>query len=139
MRVLNLVASPQRPSVYSCLRWPKALATMDKGLSNIESDPSEVSLEQKVINNKPAGTADLCLASSDQTDGEIIDVGLFSDACPVKFRNSPRQIEGGPLSENISKCQVKPPSLADLDYLGGSIRLMLWLSTIAKTGPGVIT
>jgi hypothetical protein len=54
-----------------------------------------------VINNKRAGTADLCLASSDQTNAEIVDVGLLSDACPVKFQNSPHQIEGGPLSENF--------------------------------------
>ena len=43
-------------------------------------------------------------------------VGLGTDACPVKFQGSPRQAAGGPLAENILKCQLKPLDFSDPDY-----------------------
>jgi Tannase-like family of unknown function (DUF6351) len=96
----------------------KAFTTMDQWLANIESDASNVPLEQQVINDKPAGTTDMCIASLGQAPPDIVDVGLMSAACPVKFQNSPRQAAGGPLSENIWKCQLKPLSFSDPDYTG---------------------
>ena len=36
----------------------------------------------------------------------------------MKFEASPRQAAGGPLAENIFKCQLKPLNFADPDYTG---------------------
>jgi len=36
----------------------------------------------------------------------------------VKFQGSPRQVAGGPLSENVLKCDLKPLDFFSADYNG---------------------
>jgi len=97
----------------------KAFLTMDTWLANIESDPSANPIEVKVLNNKPAGAADLCTLGTGATQADVdAAVALTDPTCPVKFEASPRQAAGGPLAENIFKCQLKPLSFADPDYTG---------------------
>ncbi len=89
----------------------EALATMDAWLSAIEADAGAGSLEEKVVRNRPAAASDLCLV-----DG--VDVGLDTPACPIKFGASPRQVAGGPVAEDVLKCQLKPLDLTSSDYAG---------------------
>ena len=97
----------------------KAFLTIDTWLANIESDPSATPIEVKVLNNKPAGAADLCTLGTGATQADVdAAVPLTDPTCPVKFEASPRQAAGGPLAENIFKCQLKPLSFADPDYIG---------------------
>ncbi len=97
----------------------KAFLTMDTWLANIESDSSADPIEVKVVNNKPTGAADLCTLGTGATDADVdAAVPLTDPSCPVKFEASPRQAAGGPLAENIFKCQLKPLSFADPDYTG---------------------
>ena len=44
-----------------------------------------------------SGLKDLCLTTNGATD--LTNVGLGTDACPVKFQSSPRQVAGGPQAE----------------------------------------
>lgn len=87
----------------------QAFEAMDAWLAAVEADTSGASLEQQVARHRPV--ADQCLV-----DGA--DVGLFSEACPVRFGQSPRQVAGGPVSEDIIKCQLKPLDFASADYAG---------------------
>ncbi len=97
----------------------KAFLTIDTWLANIESDPSANPIEVKVVNNKPAAAADLCTLGTGATQADVdAAVALTDPACPVKFEASPRQAAGGPLAENIFKCQLKPLNFADPDYTG---------------------
>ncbi|MET0165924.1 MAG: DUF6351 family protein, partial [Vicinamibacterales bacterium] len=96
---------------------------MDRWLANIEADTSAIPYEQKVINNRPADVNDACFNNSGATDADLLlDVGLDSDACLVgaitKDMKSPRVVSGGPLAENVFKCQIKPLNLSDPDYRG---------------------
>lgn len=96
---------------------------MDHWLANIEADTSVTPIEQKVINNKPADVNDACFNSAGATDSDLlVDVGLDSDACLVgaiaKNMKSPRVVSGGPLAENVFKCQLKSLNLSDPDYQG---------------------
>ena len=96
---------------------------MDHWLANIEADTSVTPIEQKVINNKPADVNDACFNSAGATDSDLlVDVGLDSDACLVgaiaKNMKSPRVVSGGPLAENVFKCQLKSLDLSDADYQG---------------------
>jgi hypothetical protein len=92
----------------------KAFTTMDTWLSNIEQDTSDSSIQDKVRLDKPAGAADMCLQDNGAT--AVNDVGLGSAACPVQFQGSPRQAAGGPLAENIFKCQLKPLDFGDAAF-----------------------
>ena len=96
---------------------------MDRWLANIEADTSGTSIEQKVINDKPADVHDACFNSAGATDSDLLlDVGLDSAACQVgaiaKSMSAPHVVAGGPLAENVFKCQVKPLNLSDPDYRG---------------------
>jgi len=91
---------------------PDSLLTMDEWLSNIERDTSDLQIEEKVRANKPAHATDLCMIAPNTN------VGLGTNECPVKYEGSPRQVAGGPLAENVMKCQLKPLAFIDPDYDG---------------------
>lgn len=91
---------------------------MDEWLQAMEADDSDRTLAEKVLANKPDGVTDQCLVGDGA--GGVQDVGLDTDACPVKFGKSPRQVAGGPVAEDILKCQLKPLDFASDDYLSGT-------------------
>jgi hypothetical protein len=97
----------------------RSFLTLDQWLTNIENDPSTMPIELKVRANKPAGAQDMCLTNTGAAE-PLNDVGLGTDACPVKFQRSPRQVAGGPLAENIFKCALKPLDFADPAYGGAT-------------------
>jgi hypothetical protein len=73
------------------------------------------------IAGKPAAAADLCYLATDiNFANPVFDMAV----CDADFllpdgkgrlakRASPRQVAGGPLAENILKCQLKPLNSAD--------------------------
>jgi hypothetical protein len=92
----------------------QSFQTMDKWLANIEADTSDIQIEQKVVKNKPADASDFCYLTGDTMFRTKITDQSICDADPrLKAYSSPRQIAGGPLSENVLKCQLKPFNAAD--------------------------
>lgn len=91
-----------------------AFITMDQWLAAIEADDSNEALAEKVLANKPAGATDQCLVGDGS--GNVQTVGLDTEACPVKFGLSPRQVAGGPVAEDILKCQLKPLDFNSADF-----------------------
>ena len=90
---------------------------------DIEADTSSTSVEEKVINNRPADVNDACFNNAGATDSDLlVDVGLDSATCQVgvmtKTMSSPHVVAGGPLAENVFKCQLKPLNVSDSDYRG---------------------
>jgi hypothetical protein len=99
----------------------KAFLTMDSWLAGVEADGSTKTRAEKIIANRPAGLHDMCLTTTGATDAEVAaDVGLGTPACTVFPWASPRQTAGGPLTEDIYKCQTKAVSNLDPAY-GGAI------------------
>jgi hypothetical protein len=90
-----------------------AFDTMDRWLAAVESDTSNTSLEQKIVNNKPAEYGDACFNSATGPD-----VGFESPECLIQNTRSPHIVAGGPQAENVFKCQLKPLDLSDPDYNG---------------------
>ena len=86
---------------------------MDRWLAAVERDTSDTTLEQKIVNNKPADYNDACFNSATGPD-----VGFESPECLIKNTRSPRIVAGGPQAENIFKCQLKPLNFSDPDYNG---------------------
>ncbi len=99
----------------------QSFLTMDKWLSNIEKDTSDARREQKVVDNKPAEAVDFCYLTADTTfSNKITDFAVCdADARLVKHQ-SPRQVAGGSVAENILKCQLKPLDLRDPAYGGAT-------------------
>lgn len=84
-----------------------SLVTIDKWVATIKADTSTTPLEQKVVKNKPAEAFDFCYLGNDYTS-KVTDWARC-DADPVlRYFSSPRQVAGGPLAEDMLKCQLKP-------------------------------
>src|SRR3989449_798088 len=102
----------------------QSLLTMDKWLSNLNvSAPKDtlnsVRTQAQVILGKPAEREDLafdlCYLTGDVTFSKPITDMAQCDADPrLQKHASPRQVAGGPLVENILKCELKP--LNSVDY-----------------------
>lgn len=85
-----------------------AFLQMDAWLTRLKADTSATALAQKVVSAKPAGTADYCLLSGDAAQATKVTDNAQCDADKYLVpRASPRQVAGGPRTEDILKCQLK--------------------------------
>lgn len=115
----------------------KAFVTMDAWLALVEADSSARSRAEKIIANRPGGLSDLCYPTAGATDAEIQpedNLGLDTPACPVTHQNSPRQVAGGPLTEDLFKCQLRPIDFADPVYAGLSTAQRARLQAVFPSG-----
>jgi hypothetical protein len=94
----------------------EAFNTMDAWLTALKADTSNRSIERKVRSAKPAAAVDFCIVpvSADNPTGREFNMALCESKDPrFKVGSSPRQVAGGPLSENILKCRLKALNSAD--------------------------
>lgn len=100
----------------------QAFNMMNAWLTAIEADKSSAPIEQKVINNKPANVKDGCFATTGATTSDLAnELSLADPACAIATGLnyvSPRQVAGGPRSEDVFKCQLKPLDTTSADYAG---------------------
>jgi hypothetical protein len=87
---------------------------MDRWLDNITADHAFGSLPAKIARDKPVDLADGCWA----TDGEhIVEPATYDGAskCNQLYPayGDPRIAAGGPLTDDVLKCALKPVSEAD--------------------------
>jgi hypothetical protein len=93
--------------------------TMDTWLSNLLTSAPKATLnsvhtQAQVIAAKPSEAFDLCYLTGDVTfSTEVTDMALCDADPRLMKHSSPRQVAGGPLTENILKCQLKPLNAAD--------------------------
>jgi len=103
-----------RGGLLSPVLAPQAFDTMDQWLTTIKADTSGRGIEDKVRAARPAGAQNFCLLSSDVAQSTRVTDAAACDADPfLKASSSPRQVAGGPLSENILKCQLRPLDASD--------------------------
>ena len=90
-----------------------ALLLMDRWLTAIEADSRAVSLARKVVDNKPSDAVDRCYANG-------VPLSEDPEVCGTVYPSSTtgRIVAGGPLAEDIQKCQLKP--LSSRDYATAS-------------------
>jgi hypothetical protein len=97
----------------------RSLLTMDAWLSNLlttapKAALNDVRTQAQVIAAKPAGAVDFCFLTGDATfSNPVFDMGVCDADPRLAKHGSPRQVAGGPLAENILKCQLKPLDAAD--------------------------
>ncbi|MBK9316890.1 MAG: hypothetical protein IPM55_21990 [Acidobacteria bacterium] len=90
-----------------------SIDTINKWLDDIAADPAPLSTA-KVVRHKPAEATDACW---DQSGTRIIEKdgftgrGKCNELYPV--HSEPRLAAGAPLTNDISKCQLKPINFAD--------------------------
>ncbi len=96
----------------------EALAVMDDWLTAIEEDASKASAYEMVRANRPDSAVDACFVPG-PGDGERLEqtqVYQGTNECSALYYpaySSPRQSAGGPLANDIVKCQLKPLDRSD--------------------------
>jgi hypothetical protein len=97
----------------------QSFLTMDNWLSSLtigapKATLNSVRTQAQVIAAKPATAFDLCYLTGDTSFATPVTDMALCDADPrLAKHSSPRQVAGGPLAENILKCQLKPLTVAD--------------------------
>jgi hypothetical protein len=92
----------------------ESMTIMDKWITAIKADTSGGPIEKVVIASKPKEAVDFCYLSTDLTlSTKVTDVEKCDADPQLVFHASPRQVAGGPVSENILKCQLKPIDVKD--------------------------
>jgi hypothetical protein len=119
-----------------------AFTAMDEWLTKLKADTSSATIEQKVRTARPTSgandTRDFCLLT--QSSGVATTTRTFDQAaCDadafLKPSLSPRQVAGGPRSEDVLKCQLKP--LNQADYTGVTFTTAQWARVQAAFPDGV--
>ena len=90
-----------------------AISKMDEWLTNVERDTSNASRQDKILRAKPADLVDACY---DANGTRITEPQNFSGGECNKLYPTfppPRMIAGGPITNNVLKCQLKPIDPAD--------------------------
>ena len=128
----------------------KSFLTMDTWLSNLNARAPKETLnsartQAEVIAGKPAAAVDLCFLLADTTfSTPVFDMTVCDADAPqtaadglgrLAKRASPRQVAGGPLAENILKCQLKP--LSRVDYAPSTFTEAQWTRLNAVFADGV--
>ena len=97
----------------------RSFMTMDTWLSNLNvSAPKKtlnaVRTQAQIIKGKPTTAVDFCFLSGDPLFSTPVTDMALCDADPrLATHASPRQVAGGPLTEDILKCQLKPLNFVD--------------------------
>lgn len=100
----------------------KSFTTLDAWLTSLMASAPKASLnaartQAQVIAAKPAAAIDFCYLSTDFNFTTPITVKATCDAdAKLAYFSSPHQVAGGPQTENVLKCQLKP--LLFTDYIG---------------------
>ena len=99
-----------------------SFTVMDTWLTSLMSTAPKAFLNDQhshdqVVAAKPAAAFDFCYLTSDTTfSNKVTDFATCDTDPRLKANASPRQVAGGPLAEDIMKCQLKP--LVFTDYTG---------------------
>jgi Tannase-like family of unknown function (DUF6351) len=109
---------PATPSQVAAVTL-NSLLVMDTWLSSLAvSAPKETINSPRthadVVQAKPSTAFDLCYLTGDTTfSTPVTDQAVCDADARLARHSSPRQVAGGPLAENILKCQLKPLNPAD--------------------------
>jgi hypothetical protein len=112
---------PATPAQFAAVTL-QSLLTMDTWLSSLVTSAPKATLnaertQAQVIAARPAEAVDFCFLTGDTDFTTKVFDPAACDADPRLVKHgSPHQVAGGPLVENILKCQLKP--LVATDYTG---------------------
>jgi hypothetical protein len=104
----GMASSDLIPSLESGLTVA-AFDVMDKWLGAMNSASPIGPIEHRVLAARPAEGFDFCYLTSDATFAtKVTDPAICNADSRLMPHRSPRQVAGGPIDENILKCQRKP-------------------------------
>lgn len=118
----------------------RSLEVMDAWLTALntaapKSRINAVRTQTQVVAGKPGSAFDFCYLSSDTGFANMVrDFAVCDRDPPLVVRSSPRQVAGGPRTEDVLKCQLKPISQADYPGITFSAAQLARLQTVFAGG-----
>jgi hypothetical protein len=113
----------------------ESLTVMDKWITAIKADTSGDPIEDVVVASKPKEAFDFCYLTGDATlSTKVTDIAMCDADARLKMHTSPRQVAGGPVSENVLKCELKPIDPADYGTPGLSDAQLTRLKAVFPNG-----
>ncbi|RYX90733.1 MAG: hypothetical protein EOO28_28340 [Comamonadaceae bacterium] len=105
----------------------ESLAAMDAWLMAVRADTSSSTLAQKVVANRPVAVKDACWKSGIKYEEEqtAAGTGTCNSAGFYPAGTTPRMAAGGPLADDIAKCQLKPLDPADYAFAFNPLQWLL--------------
>ncbi len=97
----------------------RSLDTMDEWLTNLVATAPKAWVnaertQEQVVAAKPAGAFDLCYLTGDASfSTPVTDMAVCDADARLQKHGSPRLVGGGSLAENVLKCRLRQPALAD--------------------------
>jgi hypothetical protein len=109
--VLTAAQSPD-PATFALTM--QSFTMMDQWLTAMKADTKSTSQQARIAAARPTGAFDFCNKPIDATHSTMVTDFAVCDADPALVPHaSPRQIAGGPVAENVLKCQLRPMNRAD--------------------------
>jgi hypothetical protein len=102
---------------------------MDRWLAAVEQDLGNVSIAQKIVDNKPADITDACY---DGAGHRVLD-GLCGEAI-VPVYGTPRTVAGDSIATDTNKCQLKAIDPTEYGPIGLSDSQLARLQTLFPDG-----
>lgn len=114
--------------------------TMDTWLSSLLNNAPKATVNSErtqvqVAAAKPAAAVDFCFLTGDVTFGtKVFDPAVCDADARLVKHSSPHQVAGGPLVENILKCQLKPLDINDYTGITFTAGQVTRLQAVFATG-----
>jgi hypothetical protein len=85
----------------------------------MKTDTKSTTQVARIAAARPPGAFDFCNKPIDAThSSQVTDFALCDSDPALVPHASPRQIAGGPVAENVLKCQLRPLNRADYNPIG---------------------
>nr|WP_329691764.1 DUF6351 family protein [Caldimonas sp.] len=127
------------PSAASGLTLQSFL-TMDTWLSNLSTQAPKAFVnaertQAQVVAGKPADAFDFCYLTSDTAfTTKVTDFSVCDTDPRLVPKSSPHQVAGGPRTENILKCQLKPINFGEYGNVTFTAAQQTRLNAVFPTG-----
>lgn len=97
----------------------QSFTMMDQWLTAMKADTKSATQEARVAAARPVAAFDFCNKPIDAThSAQVTDFALCDSDPALVPHSSPRQVAGGPVAENVLKCQLRPINRADYNPIG---------------------
>jgi hypothetical protein len=127
---------PRNHVIWLSPETQAGVEAVDRWLEAVEADDRDVSLEQKVADDRPADVHDKCVGVAAVDELDVPGVGKVCQNPVVRTRfNTIRGAAGGPFTNDVNKCQLKP--LRRMDFLPIEFTDKQWTALEAAFSTGI--
>lgn len=117
-----VLVAPSSPDSATAILTRQSFTMMDQWLTAMKADIMSTTPQARIAAAKPAGAFDFCNKPISPTNlfstTQVTDFAVCDSDRALVPHASPRQIAGGPVAENVLKCQLRPINRADYNPVG---------------------